>query len=108
MMDDLQITVAVLLGVIFIPVPLVFLFVWLCCRKDICHLRQQRNSQEERRGYRPMINLLAKMTNQNNNDSSQAQTSALEEAGPEDEEKVERKNPNPEQVFASPLAPQFE
>jgi hypothetical protein len=100
MMDDLQITVAVLLGVIFIPVPLVFLFVWLCCRKDICHLRQQRRSQE-RRGYRPMLNLLAKMTDRNS-DASPAPTSS------NDEEKVERKNSNPEQVFASPLAPQFE
>ncbi len=96
MMDSLQILVAVLLGVVFIPGLLIFLFVWLCCRKDVCHLKPQSS---RRRDYRPMISLLAHMTNRDD-DGGDAETPAAEGG--------EEKKPNPEQTFASPPAPQFE
>lgn len=94
-MDDLQILVAVLFGVVFIPGLITFLFVWLCCRKDVCHLKPQSS---RRRDYRPMVNLLAHMAARGGSGDGDEESAAGEE----------KKNPNPEQVFSSPPAPQFE
>lgn len=38
-MQQEQLALAIIFGVLLGPVPFVVLFVYICCRKDVCHLR---------------------------------------------------------------------
>lgn len=98
-MDTTQITLAVLLAVIFIPVPLVILAVWLCCRRDICHLRNQPLTM--RRPYLPMSSTTTNM------DEGSPET-GIDDGGDGTEPEPVSNFASSEQKFVSPPAPQFE
>ena len=82
-MQDEQIALAVILGVLLGPVPFIVLAIYLCCWKDICHLRGNTERQ-----------------------SSYMSMQKLDSLGGEDKEG--ENNSNPDQVFSSPVAPQIE